>query len=359
MELKGLQDLRDRIRQVDRQLVTLAAERVDLARQVGEIKRREGLPTIDYAQERTVLERVRAAAVESGLDPGFAEEIFVRLIRASVLAQDEDNLRRSAQGTGMTAVVVGGAGRMGRWMRRFLAAQGCVTGSLDPASSPEENTWAEKAVTTADLVILSTPPASTAQRYQEWFQHPPRGVLADIASIKSPLIEPIRELQRRGARVASIHPMFGPSATLLRDADIVVCDTGDPGATALMEGLFQPTTARLVRLPLEDHDRVMADLLSLAHAASIAFALALPESGHPVRSTTFQALHSLSSSVVRESPEVYYEIQALNPHSRPALDRLRVSLEKLAAAASAPDSTEFERLFEEGARKASAGSSGC
>lgn len=351
MQSRELDDLRDRIRRIDRQLVALAAERVDLARQVGEIKRREGLSTIDYAQERAVLERVREAAVESGLDPGFAEEIFIRLIRASVMAQDEDNLRRSAQGTGMTAVVIGGAGRMGRWMRRFLSAQGWVTGSLDPASSADENVWADTAVTTADLVVLSTPPAATAQRYREWLRDPPRGVLADIASIKSPLIEPIRELQRRGARVASIHPMFGPSATLLRDADIVVCDTGDSRATALMESLFQPTTARLVRLPLEDHDRIMADLLSLAHATAIAFAVALPESEHPVRSTTFHALLALSSSVVRESPEVYYEIQALNPHSRPALERLRASLERLAAAASAPDSMEFERLFREGARK--------
>src|SRR5262249_60519666 len=124
-----------------------------------------------------------------------AEEIFTRLIRASVTAQDEDHLRRSAQGAGTRAVVVGGAGRMGRWMRGFLAAQGCFTGALDPTASDEENAWAEEALASAALVVMSTPPAATAARYRAWRPKPPAGVIVDIASIKSPLIEPTRELQ--------------------------------------------------------------------------------------------------------------------------------------------------------------------
>jgi hypothetical protein len=51
----------------------------------------------------------------------------------------------------------------------------------------------------------------------------------------------------------------------------------------------------------------MADLLSLAHAAAIAFSLVLPTTEHPVSSTTFKALESLAGAVVRESPDVYYE----------------------------------------------------
>ena len=145
--------------------------------------------------------------------------------------------------------------------------------------------------------------------------------------------------------------MFGPSTVLLRDADVVICDTGDPEAAAAVEALFQPTTAHLVRLPLADHDRVMADLLSLAHAAAIAFALALPPTEHPVRSTTYKALESLAASVVRESPDVYYEIQARNPHSAAAVERLSAAVRRLAAAAGSRDATEFRALFEEGQRR--------
>jgi prephenate dehydrogenase len=145
--------------------------------------------------------------------------------------------------------------------------------------------------------------------------------------------------------------MFGPTAVLLRDADVVICDTGDSEATAIVEKLFLPTTAHLVRLPLDEHDRIMADLLSLAHATAIAFALALPETEHPVRSTTFQALESLAAAVVRESPEVYYEIQTGNPHSLDALERLRVALDRIVTAVKSRDSNSFQSLFDEGIRR--------
>lgn len=348
---QDLDTLRERIRLLDLELVARAAERVELARQVGQVKRRQKLSTIEYGQERVVLERARVAAEARGLDPGVAEDLFARLIRASVTVQDEDNLRLAAVGAGRNAVIVGGAGRMGRWLGRFLSTQGYTTGALDPAAAPDENDWARRALPSADLVVCSTPPAAITELYADWSAKPPAGVVVDIASIKTPLIEPIRALQRAGGRVASIHPMFGPSAILLRDADVVICDTGDSEATSAVEKLFQPTTAHLVRLPLADHDRIMADLLSLSHGTAIAFALALPQTEHPVRSTTFQALELVAAAVVRESPDVYYEIQAMNPHSALALERLRAALDRIVTAVTARDSEAFRALLEEGQRR--------
>jgi chorismate mutase / prephenate dehydrogenase len=348
---ENLDDLRERISRIDQELVARAAERVALARRAGELKRRRGIPTVDYAQERIVVERARRAARDLGLGSEVAEDLMAGLIRASVTAQDDDNLRLAAVGTGKTAVVLGGAGRMGRWMVGFLSAQGFRTGVIDPAAPAATNDATRQALASADLVVCSTPPAATARLYLDWTQTPPSGVVVDIASIKTPLLEPIRALQRAGGRVASIHPMFGPSTYLLRDADVVVCETGDPGSIETVESLFQPTTARLVRVPLADHDRIMADLLSLAHACAIAFALALPPAEPPVRSTSFRALESLAAAVVRESPEVYFEIQAKNPHSPAAIERLRAALDRLAVSIRAQDVDGFRSLLEEGRRR--------
>ena len=240
-------------------------------------------------------------------------------------------------------------------MGRFLSTQGYDVAVLDRAA-PEVGARARGLLPDADLVVCSTPPAATAALYADWCAAPPAGVVVDLSSIKTPLVEPIRLLRAAGARVASIHPMFGPSATLLRDADVVVCDTGDADATAQVERLFQPTTAHVVRLPLADHDRIMADLLSLAHATASAFALALPETEHPVRSTTFKALESLAAAVVRESPDVYYEIQAMNPHSAAALERMRAALDRIIAAVTARDAGRFGGLLEEGRRRTPEGS---
>jgi chorismate mutase/prephenate dehydrogenase len=306
---------------------------------------------VDYAQERAVLDRARAIAGEHGLDPGVAVDLCAVLIRASVTAQDEDSVRGAAAGAGKSAVIVGGAGRMGRWFQRFLSAQGFATYAQDPAAAPEENDAARAAFGTADLVLCATPPAATARLYAAWCERPPAGVIVDIASIKSPLVEPIEALRRAGGRVASMHPMFGPSVDLLRDADVVLCDTGDPESTALVAKLFEPTTARIVPMALTEHDRIMADLLSLAHATAIAFAAALPGIGHPVRSTTFQALESLAAKVVRESPGVYFEIQADNPYSAQATARLREALDRLVLIVGARDAAGFDAMLAEGRRR--------
>jgi chorismate mutase/prephenate dehydrogenase len=343
--------LRDRIRALDQALVAMAAERVAVARQLGEAKRRADLPIVDYAQERVVLERAREAADAAGLDARVAEAILVTLIRAAVSAQDQDSWRHAAVGQGKTAVVVGGEGRMGRWFTRFLADQGYETGALDIRSGGEERAWAEGALPTADLVVCSTPPAATAALYETWCPAPPAGIIVDIASIKTPLIGPIRRLQDAGAAVASIHPMFGPSVALLRDCDVVICDTGDARATETVSQLFQSTTARLMHVPLAEHDSLMADVLTLAHSSVIAFALALPETAVPVRSTTLGALQTLSSNLVRESPDVYYEIQALNPHSADALNRLAVAIDRVRAAVGSGDATAFTALMREGEAK--------
>jgi prephenate dehydrogenase len=95
----------------------------------------------------------------------------------------------------------------------------------------------------------------------------------------------------------------------------------------------------------------MADVLTLAHATVIAFALALPEQGVALRSTTLGALQTLSANLVRESPDVYYEIQALNPNSPGALDRLARAIERVRDAVGEPDAGAFTTLMREGQDK--------
>ena len=348
-----LDEVRRRVRELDGELISLAAERVRLVRRIGEIKRAEGLRLIDYAQERRVLDAAAATATERGLAPDIAVDLMARLIRAAVTVQEEENLLHAARGEGRRAVVVGGAGRMGRWMVRFLEAQGWATAELDPAASAEDNQRSRAWLADADLVVCSTPPEATRRLYTQWCEpgeERPGGVLVDLASIKTPLIEPIRALREHGCRVASIHPMFGPNTPLLRNMEVVICDTGDAEASALVEALFHATTATLVHLPLDEHDRVMADVLSLAHATVIAFTLALPAATPAVHSNTYRALLDLAGNAVDQNPDVYFQIQALNPHSLAAIDRLRQGIDRVREVVETHRPDAFAALLDEGDR---------
>lgn len=341
-----LAEARRRIDALDAELVRVAAARVAAAADAGRAKAQMGQGLVDFARERDVLERVSAASRQHGLDPAVAQDLVARLVVASTSRQESERLAASRGGAGRTAVVVGGAGRMGRWFVAFLRSAGHEAFVLDPAE-PAAQAEATRRLPDADLVVVAVPPSEAAHLYRTWCAKPPRGVVADVCSVKAPLVPALRALAAAGGKVASFHPMFGPSTTVLRGADVVLCRTGDAVAEQAVRDLFAPTTAHLVEVGLEGHDRLMADVLSLAHAAAMAFAAATP--GAPLaQSTTSRRLREVAAGVVRESPQVYYEIQAGNPHSLDALDRLAAGLARLRASVAAKDPAAFGAVLADG-----------
>ena len=85
-----LAEIRAEIERIDRTLVSLVAERVQLAREVGVAKRALGLPTLDPAREAAVVRRAGSLAREAGLDDEDVRYVFWHLIGLSRRAQTEE-----------------------------------------------------------------------------------------------------------------------------------------------------------------------------------------------------------------------------------------------------------------------------
>jgi chorismate mutase len=75
---------RSSIDNIDAALVHLLAERFKVTQDVGRYKAAAGLPPADPEREEQQVTRLRALAVESGLDPVFSEK-FLRFIVAEVI----------------------------------------------------------------------------------------------------------------------------------------------------------------------------------------------------------------------------------------------------------------------------------
>ena len=73
---------------MDAAIVHLLAERFKFTQQVGRLKASTGLPPSDPAREKVQIERLRALAEESHLDPAFAEK-FLNFIVAEVIHHHE------------------------------------------------------------------------------------------------------------------------------------------------------------------------------------------------------------------------------------------------------------------------------
>jgi len=83
-----LTSLRQSIDNIDAALVHLLAERFKFTQSVGRLKATTGLPASDPERERIQIERLRALAVDSHLDPAFAEK-FLNFIVAEVIHHHE------------------------------------------------------------------------------------------------------------------------------------------------------------------------------------------------------------------------------------------------------------------------------
>src|SRR5580700_1316782 len=129
-----LEELRQRLTGLDRQLIALVAERKALSEEVARVKRATGRPTRDYEREREVIMGVRALAAERGVSGELAEQLLRLLIRSSLTTQEQASVVAHGAGSGRRALVIGGAGKMGGWFVGFLASQGFTVEVADPAA---------------------------------------------------------------------------------------------------------------------------------------------------------------------------------------------------------------------------------
>ncbi|MGH9336329.1 MAG: prephenate dehydrogenase/arogenate dehydrogenase family protein, partial [Vicinamibacteria bacterium] len=285
------------------------------------------------------------------------EELMLLLIRSALAVQERDALRTKAGGTGRKALVIGGAGKMGRWFVRFLASQGFEVEVADPAASPEElkqfRDWRE-AGSSHDVVVLAAPLLATNQILLEMSRKPPRGLIFDVGSLKSPLRGGLTAMAEAKARITSVHPMFGPDTELLSGRHVIFVDVGVPEANEEAQAIFASTSAVRVAMDLESHDRLIAYVLGLSHALNIAFFTALAESGEAaprlakLSSTTFDEQLEVSRKVAGENPGLYFEIQSLNDYGTESLTALLYAVERLRSVVRAQDAQGFRTLMERG-----------
>lgn len=361
--------LRARLTEIDHSLLELVAERQRVVSDIGKEKRAGGAPTRDFGREKEVIEGASAAAERLGLPQELAESLMRLLIRSSLTSQEQARVAAEGGGDGRTALVIGGAGRIGNWFAEFLDSQGYQVLIADPEPGPgpypQVDDW-QTADLSQDIIVVATPLAISGQILLQLAGQEPAGLIFDVGSLKTPLQDGLRALVRAGCQVSSIHPMFGPDTRLLSGRHVIFVDVGCTEATDAAMRLFEPTMAERVVMDLEEHDRLIAYVLGLSHALNIAFFTALAESGEDVphlagiSSTTFDDQLAVSSRVADENPRLYFEIQALNEFGQAPLQALENAVAEILATIRHGDEERFVDIMRRGrsylaSRRAEAG----
>jgi chorismate mutase/prephenate dehydrogenase len=248
---------------------------------------------------------------------------------------------------------------MGRWFRGFLELAGHSVDLADPAlgSLPRSAGRFAGLGEVPDLdsyaaILVSVPLGRMAQGLEEVVERQPKGLVVEIASIKAPLAPVLERARRSGVRAFALHPMFGPSKSFYEPLTFVLAAQGDAAEEKreLSPLLSHPYT-RLVAVPFPHHDRLMAWLLGLSHLTNILFGVAITQSGiepaelHACASTTFIRQATTALYVLSENPDLYLDIQNLNPHRHEVYGAAREALAQIERLVEGRDREEFEQVM--------------
>lgn len=353
MTKRELGRLRDEIRRIDSDILDLIARRQEVAVEIGLCKRRDGAPLRDTEQEEQVLDRAAERAKRLGFDDNLARDLMRMLMSHSLRAQKAS--RDVAPFDGRHVLVVGGAGRMGEWTCRYLSNRGAEVSVWDdrgklPGYRNIKSLAAEAAE--SDITVVSSPPGKCASHLEKVLKAPPEGLVFDICSVKSHISTILRDGARRGVKVTSVHPMFGPHAPSPKGLNVLVCPCGSDEADDAAEEVFRSGGAITSRVCLDEHDRLMAYGLGLPHICAMLFGTTVRGSGlrldelERAEGPTFRRLKKMAAEVSSESRRVYHDIQALNPHSKAMMAGFETSFRALRKAATSSDPRAFGEIMD-------------
>ncbi len=227
--------------------------------------------------------------------------------------------------------IVGGGGRMGRFFSSCLSQTGHQVNIL------EYSDWgqAEKLLTDIDLVLLCVPIECMLKTIGQLSQYlSPHTALADISSIKTPVVKAMLEYHQ--GPVMGLHPMFGPDIKSFLAQKVVICPGRQDQYFQWFLKLIQNDGGELVFATPKEHDRMMTTVQAIRHFATFSFGAFLSQENIDIeRSLDFsspkyrQQIEMVQRLFVQSAPLVV-DIMLATPESRERISRLGNAYSRLA-----------------------------
>ena len=276
--------IRERIDEIDQQLVLLLKERYESARSLGRIKRARGIAPRDPERERIILRKVQERASTLGLEPRLTVPIFKAIFNFSVQAQ-QYRVHNHANGLeGKSILIVGGTGGMGRLFANFGSVHGAsvkivgrtIHRTREAAREMEVEAGSISDAEASDIVVVAVPMGSVVESSIEIAQSMRDGaLLTDLSSVKTGITSRISSKVPGGVEYVSIHPLFAPGIDYLDGQNIVAVTFKAGPQWRTFSRALRKAGARVQMMSSEHHDRVMGYVQALHHFALLSLGVAL------------------------------------------------------------------------------------
>ncbi|UCC17336.1 MAG: prephenate dehydrogenase [Dehalococcoidales bacterium] len=238
----------------------------------------------------------------------------------------------------MRVSIIGGYGKMGRWIADFLSRDGkdVVLYGRDKEKllaaghelGVDIETDLSRAVDDAGLIIVSVPIDSFNNVIKKLKPCLFAGqVVMDVTSVK---VMPVRIMHEYldNVTILGTHPVFGPGARSARNQNFILTPTNET-EQAIADKVSDNLTEKggiVTMMTPEEHDHLMGVVLGLSHFIAIASADVLLgfeqlQKMKAIGGPTYRVLLTLAESVITEDPELYASIQ-MNLPGLPEMEEL-------------------------------------
>mgnify|MGYP004701319613 CR=1 FL=1 len=267
--MDALAPLRQKIDEIDTELVRLLAARAQVTAQVGIVKQQHALPLYVPERESALLQARRLQAAELGVSSELVEDVLRRVMRESYHTQDAGFVCCRPQGG--KVVVIGGAGSLGRRFVSLFRRSGYQVEILEADDWPA----APHLLADASLVLVAVPIHLTVEVIEKLPPLPADCVLADLTSIKTMPLQTM--LHQHAGPVLGLHPMFGPDISNIVKQVVVYCHGRNAEAYQWVLAQFRVWGAVLTEKSAEQHDELMQLIQAMRHFSSLVYGVHLAE----------------------------------------------------------------------------------
>lgn len=337
---------RERIDEIDRQILDLLSERKDIVQEVIEKKIENRLPIFAPKREDEKTIAFRKLAKEHDLDPEWAEDFLRMIMSASRASQSTSQFPRSTTEP-KDILIVGAKGGMGSLYARITEQTGHNIYKIDKHNWHELEDIAPK----LDMAIVSVPINTTVdviERLAPKLQNDT--ILADFTSNKATPIEAMENAHQ--GPVLGLHPMHGPDVENLSKQLMVYCPVRDQEKSEWFVEQCRLWGMRVIEADAEKHDHVMHMVQGLRHFVALLHGSFMktydlnPKDILDYSSPIYRAELMMTGRIFAQSAELYADIVFANEERRELLLKFIEHNDKLAEMVKQDDKRGFIKEFE-------------
>lgn len=271
---------------------------------------------------------------------------------------------------GRNITIIGGSGGMGRVFGKYFKQHGFnvtlfarnknklkkVAEELDLDFEINLN----KSVENADIVMVSIPIHSTIDMIETIAPlMKENSLILDIASIKEKICKKLDEVHKKyPINSLSLHPMFGPGITNMKNYNIIVIKIGGTehynSIVNELLAILKSDGLIIIETTPKAHDSRIALTLGAPHMFNILFLNLLKRTDEPLNEltqytgTTFLLQKVFAESIIQREMEMFGEIQIENSSFHEILDIFEDLVREYKFIIKNKDIKSFKKIFTEG-----------